>query len=278
MASQDKHGEQNLSLESPAASSKQLIGRRKSGMRLELLEPDDDDDMLEEGSTASRRPSTCSLSRFRSCPQLAAVAQEQISPGMDVVSLDDDAAATASPTLRQRLHIEDLDRRSTTPTPPSTPGSRRSHLSLKESSNRVSGLSPTSTPKLSRRSMRDFKHVGRTSSGDSATQDHMSFSSTGVQISLRDENVLRSDDFSDRFSKPQSDMFEGPPEINIEDRLSDIEDSERPSSAQHRYHHHHSHHAVSDDSHDKCQRWLQSLKITRADRIKSRSHIQLPPI
>lgn len=34
----------------------------------------------------------------------------------------------------------------------------------------------------------------------------------------------------------------------------------------------------ADDSVEKCHRWLQGLKLTKADKMKSRSHIQLPPV
>ena len=252
-----------------------LSGRRKSSLRLELLDPEEDEDLLNDGGNSSRRPSTCSLSRYRSCPQLIPP-QEEISPMCDII-LDSDINVRVSsgdhdisPGDCSRLVLGENGLRSGTPTPPSTPGSKRSHPSYRDSSR----ASPESTPVFSRRAKKDLPSFHMmSSSGDSIGHEGLSYSGVSFQTPMRDENnLLRLEDFNERNIKCFSSR-QPPPVIGDVDRFSDPgDDYSRISNNQHY------HHTTDEESHDKCERWLQGLKITRADKLKSRSHIELPPL
>ncbi|XP_041369410.1 uncharacterized protein LOC121383441 [Gigantopelta aegis] len=261
------------------SSNVPLTGRRKSSLRLELLDPEEDEDLLNDGTRSARRPSTCSLSRYRSCPQLIPP-QEEVSPMCEII-LDCDINvrvssanhdASSSVAGRRLLRDENGELRSGTPTPPSTPGSKRSQPSSFRDTSRAS---PGSTPLFSRRGgsgRKDYPSFHRTSSsGESTGQDGQSYSGVSLQTPLRDENnLLKFEDFNERNIKCFSRQ---PPVINDADRFSDPgDDYSRISNNQHY------HHPTDEESHDKCERWLQGLKITRADRLKSRSHIELPPL
>lgn len=243
------------------------------GLQLQLV--DSDDEPLEEGAVCARRPSTASLSRFRSCPQLSSA---DASMGQDSPASDDHFAGaelcvgghlpqSGSPRARHRPFYVDSGAggRSQTPTPPSTPGSRRSHQSLKESTGPGSGGGGAAAARMAARGRMDQNTLlSRTASTDSQHHDN--------PWRPLEENHLRLDDqASDRGSRHMSEFFDEPPDISIDDRLTATEDgASAAAGGEGRY--------QADDSMDKCARWLQSLKMTSSDRLKSRSHIQLPPI
>lgn len=248
------------------------------GLQLQLV--DSDDDGMEDAARSARRPSTASLSRFRSCPQLCSadahgqdsLENDEQDMGVDI-GMGMQHSSTASPRARQRVVRDDnmAVGRSETPTPPSTPGSRRSHLSLKESlasGARGPGGGTTSSPggamRPSGRARADLALLGRVHSTDSPP-----FEGSFRQL---DDNHLRPDEQeSERWSRHASEFIEEPPEISIDDRMTATEDgTANLTDGECRYH--------ADDSMDKCARWLQSLKMSSSDRLKSRSHIQLPPI
>ena len=178
-----------------------------------------------------------------------------------------------SPRARQRLYRDDAAHaggRSQTPTPPSTPGSRRSHVSLKDALGgggaRGAGETAAATSRAVGRARMDHARLGHTISMDGQAID--------PALRHLDDNYLRADDQgSDRGSRPLSEFFDDPPDISIDGRLTTTEDgaSTPVGGGERRYH-------TDQDSMDKCARWLQSLKMTSSDRLKSRSHIQLPPI
>ncbi|KAK7508556.1 hypothetical protein BaRGS_00000122 [Batillaria attramentaria] len=243
------------------------------GLQLELV--DSDDEPFEDGAGGARRPSTASLSRFRSCPQLSSAdTHAQDSPGSDDHPFGAELCVTGhhpgqgSPRAHQKFQRDEggaAGGRSQTPTPPSTPGSRRSHVSLEKSLGPGGKGENASGPasKLVGRARMEHALFGRT-----ASTDHDS----GFRFAS-DDNYLRADieQSSERGSR-LSEFFEEPPDISIDDRLTATEDgaSTPAGAADRRFH--------ADESMDKCARWLQSLKMTSSDRLKSRSHIQLPPI
>ncbi|KAL8622385.1 hypothetical protein ACOMHN_041713 [Nucella lapillus] len=243
------------------------------GLQLYLV--DSDDEPLDERDGGSRRPSTASLSRFRSCPQLSSAdTHAQDSPGSDDHGLGAELCVGSvqfthgSPRPRQRYHRDDL---SQTPTPPSTPGSRRSHTSIKDApSSSAAGKGggggvdsaavAAALPRALGRARREHAFLGRTCSTDTPA------------FQFYDDNHLRSDD-QQSGSRPLSEFNEEPPEVSIDGRLTSTEDGALTPLGRERVYHH-----TDQDSMDKCARWLQSLKMTSGDRLKSRSHIQLPPI
>lgn len=239
------------------------------GLQLELV--DSDDEPFDDGPGGARRPSTASLSRFRSCPQLSSAdSHGQDSPGSDEhpfgaeLCVGSHHPGHGSPRARQRVRQDESSAaggRSQTPTPPSTPGSRRSHVSMEKSLG-TRGELPSGS-KLVGRARLEHALLGRT-----ASTDH----DPGLRFSV-DDNFLRADvDRSSERGSRLSEFFEEPPDISIDDRMTATEDgaSTPAGGADRRFH--------ADESMDKCARWLQSLKMTSSDRLKSRSHIQLPPI
>ncbi|XP_012944737.1 uncharacterized protein LOC106013452 [Aplysia californica] len=274
-----------------------------------------DDDMLdEEHGAGSRRPSTASLSRFRSCPHLASVVNSsQDSPGSDMAPITDHEGNIihTTPATQNTLQVDGLKPEPggvrsavATPTPPSTPGSSRRRDPMtssfaSRSQSQSNGVSPASTPKLSRRSRADTgggagsNHIPRTYSADSHgckddsdSADGAGFFALGGQP-FKDDNVLKrfQDATSPRDTGSTSHLpFGDSLDLLDADRLSDTDDasSMHVTRRQARHHHqleqHHHYQDTSDDSVDKCNRWLQSLKLNKSDKIKSRSHIQLPPI
>ncbi|ESO98466.1 hypothetical protein LOTGIDRAFT_174277 [Lottia gigantea] len=235
--------------------------RRKSGMLLELRDHDEDD-FGPESVNSSRRPSTASLSRYRSCPQLASALVKAESPGSDTMQTIEEPNDDNGINATCNFHFADESDRSTTPTPPSTPGSRRSNRSFHDRS--PSGWdpsSPSSTPKLNRRTRKDNK-FDRLPSTDSTSRE------VNLRLPLREDNNLKMDKSYNRDSKTFSDLYDSPPEVSIDYRFSETSDDDSV-----RYH---GHNHVTDDGHDKCERWLQTLKLSSADKIKSRSQMQLP--
>ncbi|KAK7109996.1 uncharacterized protein [Littorina saxatilis] len=240
------------------------------GLRLDLV--DSDDEPLDEGAGGARRPSTASLSRFRSCPQLSSAdTHGQDSPGSDDMGMGSELCVNnahftqGSPRSRERQRHRDDTERSQTPTPPSTPGSRRSHMTMKEALAKGAGgeSGAYATSKALSRARLEHALLGRAASTDA-----------DPALRLMDENFLRSegDTGSERGSRHLSEFFEEPPDISIDERMTATEDgASTPGGAQRRY-------QGDQDSMDKCARWLQGVKMTSRDRLKSRSHIQLPPI
>jgi hypothetical protein len=130
---------------------------------------------------------------------------------------------------------------------------------------------PGPTTKAVGRARLEHALLGRT-----ASQDSPSAEAVVLRRQLRDDghyNHLSAEQFNDRGSRALSEFYDEPPEISIEDRMTATEDGASTPIGERgpRYH-------GDADSMDKCARWLQSLKMTSSDRLKSRSHIQLPPI
>ncbi|XP_076460389.1 uncharacterized protein LOC143293424 [Babylonia areolata] len=259
------------------------------GLQLHLV--DSDDEPLDEGEGGARRPSTASLSRFRSCPQLSSAdTHGQESPSSDDHGLGPELCVGGahfthgSPRPRLRLHNKDDPvggARSQTPTPPSTPGSRRSHTSIKDAASGGGGggaakgtdsSTAVAVNKAVGRTRREHALLGRTCSTDNAA-----FLPSSSQ---HEDGHWRSDDHSG--SRLMSEFMDEPPEVSIDGRLTATEDGASTplggGGGGERGGFHHPHHHTDQDSMDKCARWLQSLKMTSGDRLKSRSQIQLPPI
>ncbi|CAL1549130.1 unnamed protein product [Lymnaea stagnalis] len=221
----------------------------------------------------------------------------QDSPGSDMAPITDQDGNImhTAPTVRNSLYVDlpriesgSLRSAAGTPTPPSTPGSKRRDPMTTSYNSRSNGASPSSTPKLSRR------FDTRTYSGDSqgividCSGGGGGASSAGLP--LKEENLQRLEELCGRDSAghrhlPGDECHNE--HCTEDDRVSDTEDggSSMHVSGRLAHRHHHQHHqnhyhpgSAGDDSVDKCNRWLQSLKLNKSDKIKSRSHIQLPPI
>ncbi|XP_076439742.1 uncharacterized protein LOC143279557 [Babylonia areolata] len=251
------------------------------GLQLHLV--DSDDEPLDEGVGGPRRPSTASLSRFRSCPQLSSAdTHTQDSPESEEYGLGAELCVGSvhftqgSPRIAPRRQKDGGDAPDRAQSPSSS-DSDQNHDGIKPTgeSSRARGKRSMDTaaaavlPRAVGRSRLDHIGLGRTTSIDSP------FNEAAVRF-FEDSHHPRSEELgSERGSRPLSQFFEEPPELSLDGRLTVTEDGtsvllgggERTGS----YH-------PDQDSIDKCARWLQSLKMTSGDRLKSRSHVQLPPI
>ncbi|XP_050396960.1 uncharacterized protein LOC126815389 isoform X2 [Patella vulgata] len=258
---------QHESSEKSAATNgpQQQPVRRKSGMLLELRDYEEDEMYGPEAGNSSRRPSTSSLSRYRSCPQLASALSKPDSPGSDLLTIDEPSTDDISPNISRTFQSPDSDR-SCTPTPPSSPGSRRSDTSKSIPGNTTPSWdpsSPSSTPKLHRRARKEHKY-DRIASTESAPRE------INLRLPLREDTSSRFDRRRERDSKTFSDLYDSPPDVSIDYRVSETSDDDSIK--------YHGQNHLPDDGRDKCERWLQTLKLSNADRIKSRSQMQLPPM
>ena len=77
------------------------------------------------------------------------------------------------------------------------------------------------------------------------------------------EGMFRFDRISTSVSDHFSDIDEPDSDLLLEERVSDSEDVEASSGRE-------------GDS--KCNQWLQGLQLSQTDRLKSRSHLRLPPV
>ncbi|KAL8573276.1 hypothetical protein ACOMHN_006687 [Nucella lapillus] len=240
---------------------------------LQLFLVDSDDEPLEEGAGGPRRPSTASLSRFRSCPQLSSAdTHTQDSPGSDDHGLGAELCVSnvhftqGSPRTPPRCQKDDEASR---PQSPGSSDSRHSHTPLDEPvhKKRAADFGSAALPKAVGRTRMDHVGLGRTTSIDNPFAE-------SAAVRFFDDSHPRSEDLgSERGSRHLSQFFEEPPELSLDGRLTVTEDGASVSvgRAEGGY-------QPDQDSMDKCARWLQSLKMTSGDRLKSRSHIQLHPI
>lgn len=215
------------------------------------------------------------LSRYRSCPHLVDEVKFENLPFESTA--DDMSRLTAkliinrtSPTNKRKI-ISNISHctGSETPTPPSTPRSRRSVLSQREnSSTPCHGLSPASTPKLLKRKLMERTSLSRESLTDSKTGSRKSESHDGkvfTPVQLSEENLAKYVSIQERLSNDNN--------IAYSQQRNEFYENDDISNCD-LYGGHHE----GDDTQDKCERWLQTLNISKPNRLKSRSHIQLPPI
>lgn len=285
------------SIASSMASRPTLPGDEGVTPCLQLHLVDSNDEPITNGAGGERRPSTASLSRFRSCPQLSSAdGHLPDSPESDDLGLGPELLVThvhfthGSPRHRQprQLHQEEQGEGcSQTPTPPSSPtGSRRSHVSLKEAlcggggggggggAGAYDGAVTTTPPRAVGHAKLGHSRLGRTVSQDSPSNQVPLRSQDDFLLHHNHLRAAAGDQFSDRGSRTVSEIFDEPPDIGIEDRMTSTGDDGASTPLGEREPRFHG----DPDSMDKCARWLQSLKMTAGDRLKSRSHIQLPPI
>lgn len=250
-------------------------------MFIELLNDDDDPDGIRD---VRRRGSNVSLSRYRSCPQLLDELNINQSHIQSFEVTADDSTRARQPLSPQspapliRRHFQ-FDQNglpgSATPTPPSTPRSRRSVHSQKDSpSTPIQGLSPVSTPRLLTRKRLSRPSLSRDSSGDSQndgvfTDPRNNF----THVPFNEENVKRHEQLSSAV------VDTGPLRQGVGEIIP-ARAVHRKLSQQHTYL---GPSVVSGDpstecSQDKCEKWLQSFHLSKPEKIKSRSHIQLPPV
>lgn len=78
------------------------------------------------------------------------------------------------------------------------------------------------------------------------------------------EGMFRFDRISTSVSDHFSDIDEPDSDLLLEERVSDSEDVDTSSSGR--------------EGDSKCNQWLQGLQLSQTDRLKSRSHLRLPPV
>jgi len=209
--------------------------------------------------------------RYSSCPQLAEVdteLQETFERTVDDIStnkcsVDRESRVLIqgpSPLLQKRGYL-DNGQVSDTPTPPSSPKSRRSYMSSRDSllssPEKTFVSSPLASPRLLLRGQIVKNEINIESSIDNANAKQAGHTSETLPLNV--ENVSK---------------LLNLPGCEESKQISDITDvkpgtdrKRRPTLTQ-----------EASESLNKCETWLQGLHITPADKIKSRSHIQLPPI
>lgn len=205
-----------------------------------------------------------------------------------------------SPLIRRRLHLNDAgdlnninSTQSEHSSPSSTPTfSRRQFAStevLAESKENILLDSPSSTPRAFRRPNVVNHPVSRTSSCElNAESSRMSsISSISERNNLSHAQSLNL--LSPHVSRPSlplsaenlqkfehfQDVMEGA--AYAMEQSDDVAWSPTSEEFEH-YDPRSGEIYVTEDSSSKCQKWLESLHISQRERIKSRSHIQLPPL
>lgn len=233
---------------------------------------DADDYANEYYNYQDRRSSSQSISRFNSCPQLLDQDPEtrpesyeqttdDINTGLSAPYLERQCVFVQgpSPVLQRKLYVEN-GQISDTPTPPSTPKSRRSAFSSRESllsSPDKTFTSPFTSPRLLLRKQLIQSALSRDSSIDSLTEK--STSETTKKVPLSVENLNKFDEIKSKDESLKSSKEDvGKIHYKVRGRRSI-----QPEVT---------------ETVNKCENWLQTLQIVQTDRIKSRSNIQLPPI
>lgn len=162
---------------------------------------------------------------------------------------------------------------SATPTPPSSPGSQRSCLSQKDTpSTPVQNSSPITTPKIRRGSYSWRANISRGSSTESLDDEQVV---PNVKIDLHSPLICENLQKHDRLSlNPQQNVstedtkyYEALQAGLVCDKPRHVKAISPQGQGQN-----------DGELHSKCEMWLQTLNISQGDKIKSRSHIQLPPL
>ncbi|KAL4232416.1 hypothetical protein ACF0H5_009984 [Mactra antiquata] len=217
-----------------------------------------------------RRCSNQSMSRFNSCPQLADQDSEIRIESFERTADDINTSSNklsheqqlsfikgSSPLMRKKVFQEN-GQISDTPTPPSTPKSRRScyssHDSLLTSPEKTSMTSPFTSPRLLLRKQLKQSALSRDSSVDSFTDK--SLDEPALPLSVENLNKFVE-------IKESDESLKSPKEESIKMSRRKSRKSITPEVT---------------DTVNKCENWLQTLQIAQTDRVKSRSNIQLPPI
>lgn len=213
-----------------------------------------------------RRCSSQSISRYNSCPQLVEGDTDHSLPYEKTVddintntgALDRELQCVViqgpSPLFQRKVFYEN-GQVSDTPTPPSTPKSRRSIMSSRDSL-LSSPDKPFASPRLLLRKQLIKSALSRDSSFDSLNDKSPLEGSNKLPLSV--ENLSKFDEIkTDEVEKS------GKEGVEIQQKL-------RAKKMGHA-------HDVSETV-NKCESWLQNIHLAQTDKIKSRSHIQLPPI
>ncbi|KAL3863393.1 hypothetical protein ACJMK2_005150 [Sinanodonta woodiana] len=225
----------------------------------------------------SRRGSNASLTRHNSLPYLM---DNDLSTDHSFEDTKDDIRApfikydpnmlspySVSPVIHRRMYNNSPNCPSANPTPPSSPRSRRSVLSVRESpsTDKPFTTSTFSTPKLLRRRQNLQNSLSIESSNDSLDKGKQRYDIDGkIVIPLSEENVESLEKNIDQ----NVDMAAGD---NLE-TMDTLDASYQPCFEFSNDNDNHS------DVTEKCERWLRTLQITRMDKIKSVSYTHLPPI
>ncbi|XP_069139060.1 uncharacterized protein [Argopecten irradians] len=259
-------------------------------MYIELLTEEEDEQAMYD---IRRRGSNVSLSRYRSCPQLL----DEINKGQVQsfeTTVDDSQAGLGTklspqspvPLMRRQFQFDQNGMPgSATPTPPSTPRSRMSVHSQRDSpSTPVQGSSPVSTPRLIHRPHLSRPSLSRDSSAESQNDSRNGFISDSKNNFA---HVPLSEDVTRRHEHGSSTTVTASPQRPGVARGDGTGTADVTGSGLHRKLSTQLNYlgpsVISGDpstecNQDKCEKWLQSLHLSKPDKIKSRSHIQLPPV
>ncbi|KAK3595293.1 hypothetical protein CHS0354_004441 [Potamilus streckersoni] len=178
---------------------------------------------------------------------------------------------SVSPVIHRRMYKNSPNCLSATPTPPSSPRSRRSVLSFRDSPSpdKPFTTSTFSTPKLLRRRQNVQNSLSIESSNDSLDKGKQRYDMDGkIVIPLSEENV---ESLEKKFAQ-NSDMALG----DNSETMDTLDMASYPPCFE--FTNDKDKHSDVTDSQEKCERWLRTLHIAKMDKIKSVSYTHLPPI
>ncbi|KAI8789994.1 CAunnamed protein product, partial [Biomphalaria glabrata] len=216
-----------------------------------------EDNMREVHGSGHRRPSTTSLSRYRSCPELASATCQQDSPACDMAPMTDQDGILmhTTPVVRNSLcvdlpeiEVNNFRSAAATPSPPSTPGSQRKDV--------------------------------MTTSFNSHSTARRKLDSAGVIIghSLPDDLPLKEENLRRLEELRVQGVYKNRPFEEVTDSERQWQAEADDESSLCTYSRYHTQGLSNVQNVDKCTQWLQSIQLNSTDKIKSRSQIQLTPI
>ncbi|XP_048745865.1 uncharacterized protein LOC125658606 [Ostrea edulis] len=238
-------------------------------------------DEEQDFSDTNRRGSNVSLSRVRSCPQLLEEYDgRQIEQSFENIVDDNisapgiqDCRSPRSPMVAQGFQFQStcLTPGSATPTPPSSPESQRSSLSQRGIPDTpVQNNSPITTPKIRRGSYSWRANISQGSSVESLDNDrNIPNVKNNIKTALNSENLQKHERLS-MTAQHNLNTSDNKCYDTLQPGLV-CDKNIRPKSTSPQS-------QGEGELQSKCEMWLQTLNISQGDKIKSRSHIQLPPI
>ncbi|XP_052249870.1 uncharacterized protein LOC127857510 isoform X2 [Dreissena polymorpha] len=219
-----------------------------------------------------RRGSSQSITRYNSCPQLAEGDSEHtesyertvddINTNTSALNRDMHCVIIQGPSpLFNRKGLRENGQVSDTPTPPSTPKSRRSVVSSRDSllssPDKLCVTSPIASPRLLLRKQLIRSALSRDSSVDSLKDQSPVDNQKKIPLSV--ENLSKFDEIKTG-DEPINTI------VGQTVRIGSVRSRKMSQTIE------------ASESLSKCENWLQTLNIAQTDKVKSRSHIQLPPI
>lgn len=227
-------------------------------------------DEIEDDDTGHDLKGSGSLSRYHSCPQL--FEENKILSQSFETTTDDTADLSAFNRRKFSLHTGRLQTyepdspTSSTPTPPSSPRSARNSSAQESCQTPVEGQSNVSSPLHGAGYINDNEHDFFT---DEPLEDDNSTSAGSQTGSERSLEMLKLVSDSVDVGTDAADK-NGKHFIKRDKKYSRVKFNGTADDKQQKL-------GGTGGTADKCSKWLQTVKMSQTEKIKSRSHVQLPP-